>query len=151
MNETSILWDSALVKIGESVGQANFSTWFKDTSIVKIEDGTVFLGVPNSFTQEWLQKKFHNAILRILRQMNEHLVALEYVTMNYVETQSVPIGMTMSDFLMKRFEKVHGSIASVGGKVGLLDTRVINVCSKVENLAIQIEDLRKELFQELRK
>ncbi len=79
MQDYSKLWQTALVEIETSVSPANFSTWFKETSIVKEEEGTVYLGVPNSFTQEWLFKKFHNSILRILRQLNEHVRALEYV------------------------------------------------------------------------
>jgi len=79
MQDYSKLWQTALIEIETSVSPANFSTWFKETSIVKEEEGTVYLGVPNSFTQEWLFKKFHNSILRILRQLNEHVRALEYV------------------------------------------------------------------------
>src|SRR6185369_8186223 len=70
MNDHSKLWQTALVEIESLVSQANFSTWFKETHIVREADGTVFLGVPNSFTQQWLYKKFHNSILRILRQMD---------------------------------------------------------------------------------
>ncbi len=79
MNDFSKMWQTALIEIETAVSQANFSTWFKETAIIKEQDGTVYLGVPNSFTQEWLQKKFHNAILRILRQMDERVRALEYV------------------------------------------------------------------------
>jgi chromosomal replication initiator protein len=75
------MWQTALVEIESAVSQANFSTWFKETSILREEEGVVYLGVPNSFTQEWLFKKFHNSILRILRQMNDGVRALEYVVM----------------------------------------------------------------------
>ncbi len=73
------MWQTALVEIETLVSQANFSTWFKETSILKENEGIVYLGVPNSFTQEWMVKKFHNNILRILRQMNDGVRALEYV------------------------------------------------------------------------
>ncbi len=79
MNDYGKMWQTALIEIESAVSQANFSTWFKETSILREEEGTVYLGVPNSFTQEWLYKKFHNSILRILRQMNERVRALEYV------------------------------------------------------------------------
>jgi chromosomal replication initiator protein len=79
MNDFSKMWQTALIEIETAVSQANFSTWFKETNILRSEDGTIYLGVPNSFTQEWLQKKFHNAILRILRQMDEKVRSLEYV------------------------------------------------------------------------
>lgn len=79
MHDYSKMWQTALVEIESAVSQANFSTWFKETRIIKEEEGVVYLGVPNSFTQEWLVKKFHNSILRILRQMNDQVRALEYV------------------------------------------------------------------------
>lgn len=79
MQDYSKMWQTALIEIQTGVSQANFSTWFKETNIIKEEEGIVYLGVPNSFTQEWLHKKFHNSILRILRQMNEHVRALEYI------------------------------------------------------------------------
>jgi chromosomal replication initiator protein len=81
MNDYAKMWQTALVEIETAVSQANFSTWFKETAILREEDGVIYLGVPNSFTQEWLYKKFHNAILRILRQMNERVRSLEYVIM----------------------------------------------------------------------
>ncbi len=81
------MWQTALVEIETAVSQANFSTWFKETSILKEEEGVIYLGVPNSFTQEWLFKKFHNSILRILRQMNERVRALEYVVTKEEESR----------------------------------------------------------------
>ena len=79
MQDHSKMWQTALIEIESAVSQANFSTWFKETGILREEEGVIYLGVPNSFTQEWLYKKFHNTILRILRQMNERVRALEYV------------------------------------------------------------------------
>jgi chromosomal replication initiator protein len=79
MNDYAKMWQTALLEIESAVSQANFSTWFKETHIIREADGTVYLGVPNSFTQEWLYKKFHNSILRILRQMDTQVRALEYV------------------------------------------------------------------------
>ena len=79
MNDFSKMWQTALIEIETAVSQANFSTWFKDIRILREDEGVVYLGVPNSFTHEWLQKKFHNSILRILRQANEHVRSLEYV------------------------------------------------------------------------
>ena len=79
MSDYTKMWQTALVKIESDISQANFSTWFKETSIVREEEGVVYLGVPNSFTQEWLYKKFHNSILRVLRALNEGVRSLEYV------------------------------------------------------------------------
>ena len=78
MDSTKI-WNSVLVEMELGVSKANFSTWFKDTAIIKFEDGVVFVGVPNAFVKEWLMTKYHNLILRSLRSISENVRALEYI------------------------------------------------------------------------
>ena len=51
------LWQSVLVEMELSVSNANFTTWFKDTRIVKGEGGIVILSVPNAFVKELLTNK----------------------------------------------------------------------------------------------
>ncbi|MBP9701664.1 MAG: chromosomal replication initiator protein DnaA [Candidatus Pacebacteria bacterium] len=79
MIDINNLWQSVLNEIQLEVSKSNFIMWFKDTSLGKIDDGVVYLHVPSAFYQEWLQKKFHNNILRVLRKYNEQVRALEYV------------------------------------------------------------------------
>lgn len=77
--DTKELWDNVLSEIESSISKANFATWFKDTKISDFENGVVYLSVPNTFVQEWLLKKFHNFILKKLRESSESIHALEYV------------------------------------------------------------------------
>jgi chromosomal replication initiator protein len=73
------LWDDALVNIELSITGANFKTWFKDTHIVSLEDGTVTLGVPSVFVRDWLSDKFQGLILKTLREFTPHARSVEYV------------------------------------------------------------------------
>ncbi len=73
------LWEGALTEIELSVSKANFTTWFKDTAIARIEDGVVFLAVPNAFVKDWLFNKYHKFILRSLRNLAMEVRALEYL------------------------------------------------------------------------
>jgi chromosomal replication initiator protein len=73
------LWQSVLVEIELAVSKANFTTWFKDTHIVKDEGGVVVLSVPNAFVKEWLLTKYHNTILKSIRNLNSSVHAIEYV------------------------------------------------------------------------
>jgi len=79
MNELQQIWERALLDIELSVSQATYSMWFKEVNVLRQEDGTVFLAVPNNFVQEWLYKKFHNTILRSFRQANASIRALDYI------------------------------------------------------------------------
>lgn len=73
------LWQSALVEIELQVSKPTFATWFKDTHIVKVDDGVAVLSVPNAFTRDWLRDKFHNTILKPLRALDPSIHAVEYV------------------------------------------------------------------------
>ncbi len=73
------LWQSVLVEMELEVSKANFTTWFKDTRIVKEDGGVVVLSVPNAFVKEWLITKYHSAILRSLRNIENSVHAVEYV------------------------------------------------------------------------
>ncbi|MEX0919420.1 MAG: chromosomal replication initiator protein DnaA [Parcubacteria group bacterium] len=73
------LWQRVLVEIELTVSNANFTTWFKDTRIVKEDGGVIVLSVPNAFVKEWLLTKYHNTILRSLRNIESSVHAIEYV------------------------------------------------------------------------
>jgi chromosomal replication initiator protein len=82
MSDTKQLLENLLNKAELSISRANFTTWFKNTQIIKIEKGTVYLGVPSSFVKGWLQQKYHNFILRSLREDWEKVRAVEYVVIS---------------------------------------------------------------------
>ena len=79
MIENKKLWDSVLVEIELSISKANFSMWFKDTSVVKQEGGIVHLSVPSVFVKDWLNNKFHKSILKSLRGFADYVRGIEYV------------------------------------------------------------------------
>ena len=100
------IWGTALRTIESTVSSATFSTWFKGTHIIKIEDGTVHIGVPSQFYKEMLAEKYHKVILRALRESVEGVRNIEYViakeeqehvppeqknTMRVAPTQELPL------------------------------------------------------------
>ena len=76
------LWDSVLVEIQSVVSEANYTTWFKDTFILKKEGGNVVIGVPNPFVRNWISQKFHHEILRLMRDLDTSVRAVEYTISN---------------------------------------------------------------------
>ncbi len=79
MIDNKKLWDGVLVEMELTLSKPNFNTWFKDTSIVKQEDGAVYLSVPNTFVQDLLGSKFHNLILKALRNISGNIQSLHYL------------------------------------------------------------------------
>lgn len=67
------LWQAALGEIELSISKANFSTWFKNTTILSKENGKVVIGVPNGFAKEWLENKYNTYIFRALRNFQDDI------------------------------------------------------------------------------
>lgn len=67
------LWQAALGEIELSISKANFSTWFKNTTILSNENGKVVIGVPNGFAKEWLENKYNTYIFRALRNYQDDI------------------------------------------------------------------------------
>ncbi len=72
------LWEYILTQVELSISSANFNTWFKESFIVKVEDGIVYVGVPSQFFRDWYQKKFHQLLLKILRSVSYEFRNIEY-------------------------------------------------------------------------
>ena len=73
------LWKNCLAEIERSVSKANFSTWFKNTCILKEENGLIVIGVPNEFVRDWLQNKYHKLITKTIADSYENMRAVEYM------------------------------------------------------------------------
>ncbi|MFA6353997.1 MAG: chromosomal replication initiator protein DnaA [Candidatus Paceibacterota bacterium] len=76
---TKQLWGNCLLKIESGMSKANFSTWFKNTSILKEEAGIIYIGVPNEFVRDWLINKYHKLITKTITEAYENMRAVEYV------------------------------------------------------------------------
>lgn len=77
--EIKELWNKCLGEIELNISKANFSTWFKNTTIIKEDGGIIYLGVPNEFVKDWLYNKFHKLILKVLINNNNEIRGVEYV------------------------------------------------------------------------
>lgn len=78
ITNNSKLWEQVLVEIELSVSEATFNTWFADTKILRRDNGTVYVGVPNEFVRTWLLEKYHKKILKLLREASNKVRNVEY-------------------------------------------------------------------------
>lgn len=76
--ELDELWKAALGEIELQVSRANFKTWLQNTSIADKKGGVVTIAVPNSFTKEWLENKYHKFILKSLRNLASEVKEVNY-------------------------------------------------------------------------
>jgi len=73
------IWQAVLGELELTLSKANFITWFKNTFIATKKEGEYIIGVPNAFTREWLQNKYHKNISRALQSItSERITRVEY-------------------------------------------------------------------------
>jgi len=72
------LWEHILSQVELSVSPANFNTWFRDSHLIKIEDGIVYVGVPSQFYRDMYLKKFHMLLLKVIRGISYEFRNVEY-------------------------------------------------------------------------
>lgn len=72
------LWQAVLAQIQLAITQAQFATWFTKTSIFSRTEKGVIVSIPNSFSKEWIQNKYHKQILKILNSLDNSIKDIEY-------------------------------------------------------------------------
>lgn len=73
------LWKAVLGEMELSLSRANFTTWFKSTSILSKDNQSIVVSVPNGFIKEWLENKFNKKILTSIRILTPEVRDIKYV------------------------------------------------------------------------
>ena len=97
MTTTRELWENTLIDLELTIPKAAFTTWFKDTHIVRVEEGAVFVGVPSQFVRDWFVTKYHKQILASLRKLSENVRSVEYIISKHpkkVDEEVKPAALT---------------------------------------------------------
>lgn len=113
--DTKQLWENVLTNIELSISPASFKMWFSETHIVKIEDGVLFVGVPNQLTKDWLNEKFGKLILKTVRGFVDTIRAVEFMVSKEssrraperVVTEAKPDELPLTDYLVNRSDNLN--------------------------------------------
>jgi chromosomal replication initiator protein len=72
------LWQAILGSLEVSLSKANFTTWFKNTSIVEKGDDFITLNVPSIFYKNWIANKFQTEMLKCLKSIAPEVREIKY-------------------------------------------------------------------------
>jgi len=90
-NETET-WAAVRGALEISLSKANFTTWFKDTFILAINDDNCLIGVPNSFAKEWLEKKYYPQILEAIQKLHPQVSSFScQVVSTHYKPETLPM------------------------------------------------------------
>lgn len=78
LNEVAI-WQSVLGEIELTVSRATFATWFKQTELLRLDEGRAVVGVANIFAKQQLQSKFNSQLIAVMHKVGTDVVSIDYV------------------------------------------------------------------------
>src|SRR4051812_5563855 len=87
MNSSNI-WDEILARIQAKVNRHSFYTWFKPTTFIADEGGTLSIRVPNSLFKDWITKHYSGVIGEALVEVNRAGVAVNFTAAQLSEGDS---------------------------------------------------------------
>ena len=116
------LWQAALAKIELDLSRPSFLTWFQETGIMNVENGIATVCVPNGFAKEWLQNKYHKAILHALREISPEIKGVDYIIGKTDLSSSLAGSGAKADFARKK-----RSPSSFPGEEEMLSMRELGV------------------------
>ncbi|HSX07930.1 MAG TPA: chromosomal replication initiator protein DnaA [Candidatus Saccharimonadales bacterium] len=76
--QQSSLWQAVLGEIELSVSRGNFITWFKNTNLLRHDNDTIIIGVPNVFIKQQLERKYNDLIVTTLQKNGANTTRIEY-------------------------------------------------------------------------
>ncbi len=72
------VWQAVLGELEVTLSRGNFVTWFKNTSLVKNDNGLIVIGVSNVFIKQHLEKKYGDLIAQTLSKQGIEVERIEY-------------------------------------------------------------------------
>ncbi len=66
------LWQAILGEMELLISKPSFTAWFKQTYIYSYENNKVVIGVPNAYTKNWFEKKYHTLILKTIENITDN-------------------------------------------------------------------------------
>ncbi len=74
----SKLWEDTLTHLELNLSSQHFSTWIKPLKLVKVEQGMVYLEVPNRFVLDWVKDNYSKLIQKILEELSAVSYQLQF-------------------------------------------------------------------------
>lgn len=84
------LWQAILGSLEISLSKANFNTWFKNTSILERGSDHILIGVPSAFNRDWIAAKYHQEMLKALKNLAPEIKDIKYQLGSTVSTTKTP-------------------------------------------------------------
>ena len=93
--DKNLLWDNFLIALRGKINSVSFDTWFKDTKLLKQENGRLLIEVPMPFHKKFLTDAYYDLIDEIITNITgvshdiEFVIEDEYIEVKEKEAEKI--------------------------------------------------------------
>lgn len=108
------IWQAVLGEIEVTIPRASFATWFKNTTLLKNTGDEVVIGVPNVFTKQQLEEKYHKLLQETLQKNGVQPSKLTFTVHQPAKSEELPVKQT--DWSVRPKPKAKTATSNLNGK-----------------------------------
>lgn len=102
MQDMTSLWQAVLGEIELSVSRGNYVTWFKNTCILRYDNGRLVIGVGNVFIKQQLEGKYNTLVREMLAKNGLDPATIEFkiyagATPKKLDNEDVPVSVLTNE------------------------------------------------------
>ena len=81
------LWEKTLNIIKGEMSEVSFNTWIKSCEPISLTDNTIKISVPNSFTQDILEKRYKDLIANSIKSICSKLYNIQFLISSEIQNE----------------------------------------------------------------
>jgi len=85
------LWEKTLNIIKGEMSEVSYNTWIKSCEPISISSNTIKISVPNSFTQDILEKRYKDLLANSIQAICSKLYSIEFLIATDLQPEEQPI------------------------------------------------------------
>ncbi|WP_300379690.1 chromosomal replication initiator protein DnaA [Clostridium sp.] len=78
-NDLKSLWEKTLIIIKSEMSEVSFNTWIKSCEPISISSNIIKISVPNSFTQDILEKRYKDLVINSIEAACSKVYSIEFI------------------------------------------------------------------------
>ena len=101
------LWVDILTRIEPTITRTHFVTWFQNTTILKLKNGALVIGVPTAISQSWIDGKYKIKVLQAAQEIDETVKAVEFKVQSRLADKENNEGVDVSKIAERPEKKIR--------------------------------------------
>jgi chromosomal replication initiator protein len=89
--EVKLQWSRIRTWLREEYGDTVYNNWFKPMTLLRVDAGCAWIGVPTPYTRDWSQQNYQSRLRARWNEENRKVTAVEFVVANVAVGEVEPV------------------------------------------------------------